>query len=135
MHTHSHDTHGFVPYVGEFEFAEDSQWGAVVLHLASRVGNTHVMRDPEAIRCHETGRVGPGKAIALGKRMYTNAQVGVLDGPLRYQPKPDPLHWATPTTKARMSKRQRRTLRKRRRAAKRNGLPFDETVEIRLITA
>ena len=55
--------------------------------------------------------------------MYTDVQVGMLDGPGRYLPKPDPTDWrvlvGATTDKARMTKRQRKAARKARRAAAR----------------
>lgn len=131
----THDAHDFIPYVGEFEFAEDCQWGHVVLQLASRIGDAHVMTDPEAITCHETGRVAPGKRIRLGTRMFTDCQLGMLDGPARYHRKPDPLHIRALTPLGALSKRQRRKVRKLRRAAIRRGEPMTTVDLIAVVTA
>ena len=112
-------------YVHEFEFAQDSQWGHVVLMLASHRDESRIMRDPEAIRCAETG-YSPAD-IWLGKRMYTDDNLGVLDGPMRdHYPLVDTFAWTARTPKARLTKRQRRKLRKASRAAKRNGADFNE---------
>ncbi len=125
----------FVPYVGEFEFAEDSQWGQVVLHLAQKMGDYRVLIDPEAIRCHETGKVQPGKRIKLGASMYTLDQLGKLDGPGRYQAKPDPLHIKALTPLGSLSKRQRRKVRKLRRANTRKGIEMTTVELIAVVTA
>ena len=108
-----------------FDRNADTQWGHVVMALAVGArSEASYMRDPEAIRCAETG-YSPVD-IYLGKRQYTDDQIGKLDGPGRdvvnfeYQ-------WTKRTPKARLSKRQRRRLRKASRAAKRAGLPFDES--------
>lgn len=112
-------------YVHEFEFAQDSQWGEVVLMLASHRDESRIMRDPEAIRCAETG-YSPAD-IWLGKRTYSDDQLGVLDGPMRdRQPLVDTFAWTARTPKASLTKRQRRKLRKASRAAKRAGKAFDE---------
>ena len=118
--------HDFQPYVHEFEFAQGSQWGAVVLQLAVGArSEASYMRDPEAIRCAETG-YSP-RDIYLGKRQYTDDQLGVMDGPMRdKQPLVDAYGWTSRTPKAQLSKRQRRKLRRARRAAKRNGKAFSE---------
>ena len=92
-----------------------------------------IMRDPEAIRCHETG-YSPVD-IRLNNRMYTDMQLGKLDGPGRYYRKADPLHIKAITPKGAMTKRQRRLLRKTRRAAKRNGEVYVELDCIAVITA
>lgn len=112
-------------YTHEFEFAQGSQWGEVVLMLASHRDESRIMRDPEAIRCAETG-YSPAD-IWLGKRMYTDDNLGVLDGPMRdHYPLVDTFAWTARTPKARLTKRQRRKLRKASRAAKRNGVAFNE---------
>ena len=111
-------------YTHDLEFAQGSQWGAVVLQLAVGArSEASYMRDPEAIRCAETG-YSPVD-IYLGKRQYTDDQLGKLDGPGRdivdfnYE-------WTKRTPKARLSKRQRSKLRKASRAAKRKGIAFNE---------
>lgn len=112
-------------YVHDLEFAQGSQWGEVVLMLASHRDESRIMRDPEAIRCAETG-YSPAD-IWLGKRTYSDDQLGVLDGPMRdRQPLVDTFAWTARTPKARLTKRQRRKLRKASRAAKRAGKAFDE---------
>lgn len=112
-------------YVHEFEFAQGSQWGEVVLMLASHRDESRIMRDPEAIRCAETG-YSPAD-IWLGKRTYSDDQLGVLDGPMRdRQPLVDTFAWTARTPKAALTKRQRRKLRKASRAAKRAGKAFNE---------
>ena len=93
--------------------------------LASHRDESRIMRDPEAIRCAETG-YSPAD-IWLGKRTYSDDQLGVLDGPMRdRQPLVDTFAWTARTPKARLTKRQRRKLRKASRAAKRAGKAFDE---------
>lgn len=124
-HTLSDDD--FVVYEGEFDQFDGSQWGAVVLQLAVGArSEASYMRDPEAIRCAETG-YSP-KDIYLGKRQYTDDQLGVIDGPMRDIPGGyvDAWSWTARTPKAKLTKRQRSKLRKARRKAKRNGLPFNE---------
>jgi hypothetical protein len=125
----STNTQDFVPYVGEFEFAEDSQWGHVVLQLAEVTGDYRILKDPEAIRCHETGRVGPGKCIRLGSRMFTDDNLGKLDGPGRYIRKPDPTCIKALTPLSSLSKKQRRKVRKLRRSSIRAGAELT-TVEL-----
>lgn len=122
-------------YTHEFEFAQGSQWGHVVLMLASHRDESRIMRDPEAIRCAETG-YSPAD-IWLGKRMYTDDNLGVLDGPMRdHYPLVDTFAWTARTPKARLTKRQRRKLRKASRAAKRNGTDFNEAefIAVQFIT-
>ena len=105
------------PYTHEFEFAQDSQWGAVVLMLAAREGLTGMLCDPEAEPVD--GQFPKGSAIRLGPRMYTDDQLGCLDGPMRYMRKPDPVYIKALTGLAGLTKRQRRAARKARRAAAR----------------
>jgi len=116
----------FVQYEGEFDQFDDSQWGAVVLQLAVGArSEASYMRDPEAIRCHESG-YSPVD-IYLGRRQYTDVQLGMLDGPARdKQPLVDMFQWTARTPKANLTKRQRRKLRKAKRAAKRKGEAFIE---------
>ena len=123
-------------YVHEMEFAQDSQWGDVVLQLAVGArSEASYMRDPEAIRCHETG-YSP-RDIYLGKRQYADVQLGMLDGPVRDNPKGflDQFQWTKRTPKAQLTKRQRAKLRKLRRKATRNGEKFEEFAVIAVITA
>ena len=117
----------FIPYVHDLEFAQGSQWGEVVLQLAVGArSEASYMRDPEAIRCHETG-FSPSD-IYLGKRQYTDVQLGMLDGPARDNPKGylDQFQWTSRTPKGSLTKRQRAKLRKAKRAAKRKGIAFTE---------
>ena len=121
-------------YVHDLEFAQGSQWGEVVLQLAVGArSEASYMRDPEAIRCHETG-YSP-RDIYLGKRQYTDDQLGMIDGPMRDNPDNylDTYSWTNRTPKARLSKRQRAKLRKARRQAKRKGEAFDEDLAIMAI--
>lgn len=113
-------------YVHEFEFAQGSQWGAVVLMMASHRDESRIMRDPEAIRCAETG-YSPAD-IWLGKRAYTDDALGIMDGPMRDDKRYllERYAYTARTPKARLTKRQRRKLRKASRAAKRNGVAFNE---------
>ena len=107
-----------------FDRADGTQWGHVVaaLQVGAR-SEASYMRDPEAIRCHETG-YSPCD-IYLGKRQYTDVQLGKLDGPGRdivsfaYD-------WSGRTPKAALTKRQRAKLRKAKRKAARNGDKFCE---------
>ena len=122
-------THDFIPYVGEFEFAENSHWGQVIIMLAAGTARdeSRIMRDPEAIRCSETG-YSPTD-IFIGTRQYTDDQLGVLDGPMRDKLRDEPIQYVNfvkRTGKATLSKRQRARLRKARRAAKRKGEAFSE---------
>ena len=128
MHTTSPDQ----MYVHELEFAQDSQWGEVVLMLARGTDEGRIMRDPEAIRCHETG-YSP-RDIYLGSRMYTDTQLGMLDGPVRDLPGGylERFQWTARTPKAYLTPKQRRKLRKASRAAKRAGVMFSEAEFIRL---
>lgn len=122
-------------YVHDLEFAQGSQWGEVVLMLASHRDESRIMRDPEAIRCAETG-YSPAD-IWLGKRMYTDDQLGMLDGPVRFHtPLVDTFAWTARTPKARLTRKQRRKLRKASRAAKRNGTAFNEAefISVEFIT-
>lgn len=116
--------HEYEPHVSWHDAADGTMWGAVVNWMISGArSEASYMRDPEAIRCHETG-YSP-KDIYLGKRQYTDDQLGKLDGPgrdvveFKYE-------WTRRTPKARLTKRQRAKLRKARRAAKRIGKPFSE---------
>lgn len=85
------------------------------------------MRDPEAIRCDETGRAKPGTDIYLGKRQYTDVSLGMLDGPVRDDKRlVDVFGWTARTPKAQLTRKQRRKLRKAKRAAARKGEAFDE---------
>lgn len=122
MHTTTPDQ----MYVHDLEFAQGSQWGEVVLWLAQGARDeARIMRDPEAIRCAETGRAKPGTDIFLGKRQYTDDQLGKLDGPGR-DIVPLAYTWTARTPKAQLTRRQRAKLRKARRKAKRNGQAFNE---------
>ena len=109
-----------------FDNIDGTQWGHVIMQLAVGArSEASYMRDPEAIRCAETG-YSPAD-IYLGRRYYTDDALGVMDGPMRdKQPLVDAYGWTNRTPKARLSKRQRRKLRKARRAAKRNGQQFNE---------
>ena len=126
----------FQPYVHDLEFAQGSQWGEVIMQLSVGArSEASYMRDPEAIRCHETG-YSP-KDIYLGKRQYTDVALGMLDGPVRDNPKGflDKFQWTARTPKAQLTKRQRAKLRKLRRASKRKGEAFNEELAIvQLIT-
>lgn len=124
----------FTPYVHDLEFAQGSQWGAVVLQLAVGArSEASYMRDPEAIRCHKTG-YSP-RDIYLGKRQYTDDQLGKLDGPGRDVVEFN-YDWTNRTPKARLSKRQRAKLRKAKRAAKRKGIAFseDQWITVNVVT-
>ena len=128
-------THTVLPdqmYVHDLEFAQGSQWGEVVLQLARGTDEGRIMRDPEAIRCHKTG-YSP-RDIYLGSRMYTDTQLGMLDGPVRDNPKGflDLFQWTARTPKASLTPKQRRKLRKASRAAKRAGVMFNEADFIRV---
>ncbi len=108
----------------DFSFADGTQWGAVVLGLQlGHRDKSRYQRDPEAIRCHETG-FSP-RDIYLGKREYTDDELGKLDGPGRDIVSFD-YDWSSRTPKARLTKRQRAKLRRLRRRAKRKGEAFDE---------
>ena len=123
-------------YVHDLEFAQGSQWGDVVLQLAVGArSEASYMRDPEAIRCAETG-YSPVD-IYLGKRQYTDVSLGMLDGPVRDNPKGylDLYQWTSRTPKSRLTKRQRAKLRKLRRKAARNNETFVEAEVIAVITA
>ena len=114
----------------------DTQWGHVVMQLAVGArSEASYMRDPEAIRCSETG-YSPCD-IYLGKRQYTDVQLGMLDGPPRDNPKGylDLYQWTDRTPKSRLTKRQRAKLRKLRRKAARNNETFVEAEVIAVITA
>ena len=129
------DSDDYEPHVTFEDAADGTMWGAVVnwMQVGAR-SEASYMRDPEAIRCHETG-YSP-KDIYLGKRQYTDDQLGVIDGPMRdRQPLVDTYGWTARTPKAQLTKRQRRKLRKARRAAKRNGIAFNEAdyVAVQLI--
>ena len=117
-----------------FDRNADTQWGHVVMALAVGArSEASYMRDPEAIRCAETG-YSP-KDIYLGRRYYTDDQIGKLDGPGR-DIVPTDYTWTSRTPKARLTKRQRRKLRKARRAAKRNGDSFNESefIAVNIVT-
>lgn len=110
--------------------AEGTQWGQVIMQLAVGArSEASYMRDPEAIRCHDTG-YSPCD-IYLGKRQYTDVQLGKLDGPGRdivsfaYD-------WSSRTPKAQLTKRQRAKLRKAKRKAHRKGEAFDEVTFIKV---
>jgi hypothetical protein len=123
-------THPDQMYTHEFEFAQDSQWGEVVLMLAARTGDTGLLMDPEAEPDPDTGRFPKGSAIKLGPRMFSDVQLGMLDGPARDMRKPDPVYVKAITGLGGLTKRQRRQARKLRRAAKRQG---SELTTIQLI--
>lgn len=119
--------HEYEPHVSWLDAADGSQWGHVVMQLAVGArSEASYMRDPEAIRCAETG-YSP-KDIYLGARQYTDVSLGMLDGPVRDNPKGflDQFQWTARTPKASLTKRQRAKLRKAKRAAKRKGVAFDE---------
>jgi len=127
VNPHTLPVEDFVPYEGEFDQFDDSQWGHVVLRLAVGArSEASYMRDPEAIRCHKTG-YSP-KDIYLGRRQYTDVSLGMLDGPVRDNPLGflDAFQWTARTPKAQLTPKQRRKLRKARRSAKRNGIAFNE---------
>jgi len=111
----------FQPYVHEFEFAQDSQWGQVVLALVEKVGDYRILRDPEA-KPNDQGLLPKGSEIRLGGAMYTSDQLGKLDGPGRYVRKPDPVYIKAITGLGAMTKRERRKVRKARQALKRAEL-------------
>ena len=117
-------------YVHDLEFAQGSQWGEVVLWMSQGArSEASYMRDPEAIRCDKTG-YSP-RDIYLGKRQYTDDQLGSLDGPMRdKQPLVDAYGWTARTPKSRLTKRQRSKLRKLRRKSKRQGVAFNEASAI-----
>jgi hypothetical protein len=116
-----------------FDRIDDTQWGHVIMQMAVGARNeASIMRDPEAIRCCETGRAKPGTDIFLGKRQYTDDQLGKLDGPGRDVVEFN-YDWTKRTPKAHLTPRQRKRLRKLSRTAKRKGLPFDEATVIMTI--
>ena len=126
----------FELHVSDADSLYGCQWGEVVLQLAVGARDEgRVLKDPEAIRCHETG-YSPSD-IYLGKRQYTDVALGMLDGPVRDNPKGylDQFQWTARTPKGSLTRRQRRKLRKAKRAAKRNGLIFneDEFIKVELI--
>lgn len=123
---HTLADYAFEPHVSWPDAADGTMWGAVVNWMVTGArSEASYMRDPEAIRCAETG-YSPAD-IYLGKRTYSDDQLGVLDGPMRdRQPLVDTFAWTARTPKARLTKRQRRKLRKASRAAKRAGKAFDE---------
>lgn len=103
-----------------FDRIDGTQWGAVVNRMITgERSEASYQRDPEAIRCAETG-YSPND-IFLGRRYYTDDQLGVMDGPMRdKQPLVEAYAWTNRTPKARLSKRQRAKLRRaKRRAARR----------------
>lgn len=97
-------------------------WEEIALFCAMKAGNREAQIDPEAKR-DDNDKWPKGACIMLGPRMYTDVQLGMLDGPARYKPKADPnpeLLAKRTTPKARMTKRQRAKLRRaERRAARR----------------
>jgi hypothetical protein len=120
-----------------FDRNDETQWGHVIMQLAVGArSEASYMRDPEAIRCHETG-YSPCD-IYLGQRQYTDVALGMLDGPVRDNPKGflDQFGWTKRTPKANLTKRQRRKLRKASRKAKRQGTDFNEAdfIRVHLIT-
>ena len=117
----------------DFDFAIGTQWGAVVLMLAAREGMTGMLCDPEAEPVD--GVFPKGSAIKLGPRMYTDDQLGCLDGPMRYMRKPDPVYLKAITGLGGLTKRQRRQARKLRRAAKRQGGELSTVQLIAIVTA
>ena len=112
-----------------FDSAEGTIWGDTIMYLAEQGSRSEAsyMRDPEAIRCHETGRAKPGTDIYLGKRQYTDVALGMLDGPVRDDKRLlETFQWTARTPKAQLTRKQRRKLRKAKRAANRKGVAFDE---------
>lgn len=101
----------FIPYVHEFEFAQESQWGEVVLALSTKTGDYRVLKDPES-----------EAEIRLGGAMYTHDQLGKLDGPGRYMRKPDPVYLKALKGLGALTKKERRKARKLRRANTRKGI-------------
>jgi hypothetical protein len=127
VNPHTLPAEDFVQYEGEFDQFDDSQWGQCVLQLVTGERDEgRYLRDPEAIRCAKTG-YSPVD-IYLGKRQYTDVQLGMLDGPVRDNPKGylDLFQWTARTPKASLTKRQRSKLRKAKRRAKRKGEAFVE---------
>jgi len=124
----------FILYEDEFGFAEDSQWGQVVLQLiAGERDEGRYQRDPEVpIRSYPSG-YHPSD-IYLGKRQYTDVALGMLDGPARDNPKGylDLFQWSARSPKATLTKRQRAKLRRAKRRAKRKGEAFNEDSYITL---
>lgn len=118
--------HDFERHVTWEDACDGTLWGAVVNWMAVGArSEASYMRDPEAIRCHDTG-YSPSD-IYLGKRQYTDDELGIMDGPMRANKRLlDAYQWTARTPKARLSKRQRRKLRKAKRAAKRKGEAFNE---------
>ncbi len=121
-------------YVHPLEFAQGSQWGEVVITLASRNGTTKWLVDPDAEPIPDEGTLPKGSCIALGPRMYTDDQLGKLDGPGRYVRKPDPKCIRALTPLAALSKSQRRKVRKLRRANKRAGITVATVDLIAVVT-
>jgi len=112
----------FQPYVHEFEFAQDSQWGQVVLHLAEKTGDYRILKDPES-----------DQEIRLGGAMYTADQLGKLDGPGRYMRKPDPVYLKALKGLGALTKKERRKARKIRRANTRKGIELTTVQLIQLV--
>jgi len=110
-----------------FDSAEGTIWGDTIMYLAEQGSRSEAsyMRDPEAIRCAETG-YSPVD-IYLGKRQYTDVALGMLDGPVRDDKRLlETFQWTARTPKAQLTRKQRRKLRKAKRAANRKGVAFDE---------
>lgn len=135
MHQHTQTRYALPdePYVDDLEFCSDTLWGAIVTHLQAGTDDTRWMRDPDAIRCVETGK--HPSDIYLGRRFYNDDELGCPDGPLRAD-----THLLADSGKrgqvarartalGHMTKRQRKAARKARRAAKRAA-----TVDVPLLT-
>ena len=117
----THTTLPDIPYINELEFTYDTIWGAIVAQLTSCTDDTRWQRDPEAIRCHETGR--HPSDLYLGVRFYCDDELGCPDGPMRANKHllHDYVYPQARTALGRMTKRQRKAARKARRAAARKA--------------
>ena len=112
----------FIPYVHEFEFAQESQWGQVVLQLATKTGDYKILKDLEL-----------GQEIRLGGSMYTTDELGKLDGPGRYIRKPDPVYLKALKGLGALTKKERAKARKARRKAARQGITLTTVQLIDLV--
>ena len=126
MHDHTQTRYALPeqPYVHELEFCHETLWGRIVAHLQAGADDTRWMRDPES-----------DAEIYLGRRFYTDDELGCPDGPMRADTylladsgKRGQVARAR-TALGHMTKRQRKAARKARRAAKRAA-----TVDVPLLT-
>lgn len=109
---------------GDWSSVVGTMYEAMALYMGADMDHSYRMVDPEA-KADADFKLPKGAVIWLSGRLFTDDQLGVLDGPMRYQAKPDPKcpkALAPRSELAKLTKRGRRAARKARRALKRAGI-------------